>query len=213
MSDDGAFQLASKIGYKLLKSSALIMGMTGIQGIQGVTGFLGATGVAGFTGAYGGPPGPTGIQGSTGLQSAFCYGESYISTPASTGLATQNVYYLLAGTTTGGTYLQNFTHASPGRLTYTGGDTRKFLVTGSIGAAQVTSSSETYTVRIAKNGTTIAASTCGIYCYPVSNRPGFVCQTVVELATNDFLEMYAACISRGTTAFVANFGNLIAHST
>jgi len=222
----GGTGILGETGQTGIRGPTGIQGLTGPQGLQGVTGLrgltgmaLGSTGIAGFTGAYGGPPGVTGLDGQTGIQGvtglalgSTGYGECYVSTPASTGLATQNVYYLLAGTTTGGTYLQDFTHASPGRLTYTGGDTRKFLVTGSIGAAQVTSSSETYTVRIAKNGTTIAASTCGIYCYPVSNRPGFVCQTVVELATNDFIEMYAACISRGTTAIVANFGNLIAHS-
>ena len=139
------------------------------------------------------------------------YGECYVSTPASTTLTTQSTYYLLAGTTTAGTYLQDFTHASPGRLTYTGGTTKKFQVLGALGV-QVPSASETYVARVAKNGATIVASTVGIQLSSSGQRPCLATQTIIELATNDYIEIYVACITRASTSIQANFGNLIAHS-
>jgi hypothetical protein len=139
------------------------------------------------------------------------YGECYVSTPASTTLTTQSTYYLLQGTTTEGSYLLDFTHASPGRLKYTGTTTKKFLVSGTLGV-QVPAALETYTARLVKNGATIVASTIGIQFSTSGQRLGFVTQTIIELATNDYIEIYVACISRASTSIQANFGNLIAHS-
>ena len=55
------------------------------------------------------------------------YGSCFISTPANTVIATVNVPIKAAGATTAG-LLNGFTHTSPGKLTYTGSLTGRFLV-------------------------------------------------------------------------------------
>jgi hypothetical protein len=194
-------------------------GQTGIQGVTGLWGLtglaLGATGIAGVTGAYGGPPGETGLQGQTGIQGAtglqsYSYGECYVSTPASTTLTTQSTYYLLQGTTTAGSYLQDFTHASPGRLTYTGSATKNFLVSAYVGAS--VGNAVEYALRLAKGGTTIVQSQNTIQPSLVSQHYVITTQGIIEMSTNDYIELYVACTARGTTTLTANNANIIIRS-
>lgn len=136
------------------------------------------------------------------------HGGCYVSTPAATTVTVAGTFYVLAGTTTA-LDLDLFTHSSPGRITYTGTTTRTFFVTAS---ASVVSSANNILIstRIAKNGTTIAASEMQFYKTTAADTKIVSSQTIVSLAQNDYLEMYITCDSAGATV-TANTGTLIAN--
>jgi len=137
------------------------------------------------------------------------YGECYISSSATTTLTTQSTFYLLAGITTAGSYLSGFTHASPGRLTYTG-TTKNFIVTAVLGGLQFSTISEFFAARLVKNGTTIVSSETGTQIMGgTGHRPCMNLQTIVELATNDYIEIYVACTTANSKTLTAQWGNLM----
>lgn len=135
------------------------------------------------------------------------HGGCYISTPAATTITTGGTFYLLAGTTTvgaGGTTL--VTHASPGRLTYTGSVTRPFTVMGNI--SFISSANNILAkVRIAKNGATIAESESQFFKSTSTDTKDVPFFVVVNLAQNDYIEVYVTCDSNAST-MTANAGNL-----
>jgi len=104
-------------------------------------------------------------------------------------IATQNVFEKINGTTTASPINQKFTHTN-NRLTYTGGLNRSFKVTGFVSANSVTTNAVTILVRIAKNGTTIAESEAQASTSATGRNESFPCQAIVELAPNDFIEMF-----------------------
>jgi hypothetical protein len=177
---------------------------------------IGGTGIQGVTGAYGGPPGETGIQGVTGVPSGTSYGECFLNTGATgvgatTNVANLGVYYIIACTSTAGTNLTNFTHSSPGRLTYTGATTTIFEAIFALNVTLNTAAAR-YNFRLAKNGTTIPASQNSIQINNTGFRPTVTCQTLVSLATNDYIEGFVSCTTGGVTA-VVNYLNIICVET
>jgi hypothetical protein len=104
-------------------------------------------------------------------------------------IATQNVFELIAGTTTAAAINSKFTHTT-GRLTYTGGLTRNFAISAAASAYSVSTATVTILVRIAKNGTTLAESESQATTSAIQRNENFFSQTFVELAPNDFIEVY-----------------------
>lgn len=111
-------------------------------------------------------------------------------------ITTQGVFEKILGTTTASSVNQKFTHTN-NRLTYTGGITKEFVITASISANSVVTNSANITVRIAKNGVTIADSESQATTSQSGRNENFFCQTIVSLSTNDFIEMF---ITNNTTA-------------
>jgi hypothetical protein len=111
------------------------------------------------------------------------YGACYVSSTATTTTSQTPTYTKIAGTYTAGE-LSGFTH-SAGVLTYTGSLTKKFLVAVSIAADS--SASDDFLFRIAKNGTTIAA-TGMTRSISASGFGAMSLNWIIELATNDTLQ-------------------------
>lgn len=111
-------------------------------------------------------------------------------------IATQGVFEKIEGTTTASSVNQKFSHTN-NRLTYDGGITKEFIVTASVSANSVTTNAAVITVRIAKNGVTIADSEAQATTSLAGRSETFYCQTIVELTTNDYVEMF---IANNTTA-------------
>lgn len=115
----------------------------------------------------------------------------YTNNTTQNPIATTGVFEKILGTTTASSINQKFTHTS-NRLTYTGGLNRSFKVTAFVSAQSITTNSITILVRIAKNGTTIAESEAQATTAATLRNDNFPCQALVELAPNDFIEMYIA---------------------
>ena len=104
-------------------------------------------------------------------------------------IATQSVFEKILGTTTASSINEKFSHTN-NRLTYTGAITRSFAVTTACSASSITTANATILVRIAKNGTTLAESESQATTSAVNRNENFFCQTIVQLAQNDFIEIF-----------------------
>ncbi len=137
------------------------------------------------------------FQNCKGITNTASIGLMYFSNNATeNGIATQGVFEKIEGTTTASSVNQKFSHTN-NRLTYTGGLTKEFVITASVSANSVTTNAANITVRIAKNGTTIADSESQATTSQTGRNENFFSQTIVSLAPNDFIEMF---ITNNTTA-------------
>ena len=125
--------------------------------------------------------------GGTGVtQSA--YGECYISSVAATTIATAGVYAKVAGSTTADN-LSNFTHPANNRLTYTGTATRKFAVTAALSFHG--NGTNDYKFAFYKNGSSILSSSIiSSTGTGTGNLAHVSCQCIVQLAINEYIEMF-----------------------
>jgi hypothetical protein len=106
-------------------------------------------------------------------------------------IVTQGVFEKIEGTTVASSINQKFSHTN-NRLTYTGGITKEFVVTASVSANSVSTQAANITIRIAKNGTTIADSESQATTSQAGRNENFFCQTIATLVPNDFIEMFIA---------------------
>lgn len=113
----------------------------------------------------------------------------YTNNTTQNPIATQNVFEKVLGTTTASTINQKFDHTS-NRLTYTGGLARSFKITAAVSANSVTTAQATILVRIAKNGITITESESQATTSAINRNENFFSQAIVEMTTNDFIEMF-----------------------
>lgn len=154
--------------------------------------------------------GVTGIlpvaNGGTGVtQSA--YGECYISSVTATTITTAGTFVKVAGTTTAGT-LSNFTHPDTNRLTYTGTATRKFLITTAL-SFHGTGTND-YKFALYKNtSSALSASIISSTGAGTGDLAHISCQTIVELATNDFIEVFVTNADATNSATI-DFMNVVA---
>jgi hypothetical protein len=116
---------------------------------------------------------------------------SFTNNATENGIATQGVFEKIEGTTTPSSVNQKFSHTN-NRLTYTGGLTKEFVITASVSANSVVTNAANITVRIAKNGTTLADSESQATTSQSGRNENFFSQTIVSLAPNDFIEMFIA---------------------
>ena len=125
--------------------------------------------------------------GGTGVTQST-YGEYYISSITATSIGTTGTFVKVNGTTTAG-FLSNFTHPASNRLTYTGTATRKFLIAAAL-SFHGTATND-YKFAFHKNTSSLLSpsiiSTTGA---GAGNLAHVSCQTIVELATNDFIEVF-----------------------
>lgn len=121
---------------------------------------------------------------------------SFTNNATENPIVTQGVFEKIEGTTTASSVNQKFSHTN-NRLTYAGGITKEFVITASVSANSVVTAAANITVRIAKNGTTIADSESQATTSQAGRNENFFCQTIATLAPNDFIEMF---IANNTTA-------------
>jgi hypothetical protein len=106
-----------------------------------------------------------------------------------TTVSATSTYYKIAGTTTLESISQKFTHSS-NRLTYVGEITRDFRV--NVTATMTSGNNQELGVRIAKNGTTVSNTTSLNTTSGTGKAEGAACQGVIQLATNDYLEIFVS---------------------
>lgn len=113
------------------------------------------------------------------------HGSCYISTADTTTVSQTPTFTKIAGTYTAGE-LNGFTH-SAGVLTYTGSLTKKFLVVASVSADAT--ATDDYLFRVAKDGTSIAASQITRSISGANDIGAITLCWVVELATNATIQV------------------------
>ncbi len=132
------------------------------------------------------------FQNCKGISNSSEIGQMYFSNNATeNAIATQGVFEKIEGTTTPSTVNEKFSHTN-NRLTYTGGISREFVITASCSANSVTTPAANITVRIAKNGITLAESESQATTSQAGRNENFYCQTIIEMTTNDYVEMFIA---------------------
>lgn len=123
-----------------------------------------------------------------GVDPSESVGECYlVANTTSTTITVQGTFYKAAGTTSAGT-LERFTHSN-NRLTYTGLETIKLLVTS---AASVTSATnnETLGTKLAKNGTVINASEAESRQTTANQSVNCISKSIVQFSTGDYVELF-----------------------
>lgn len=144
-----------------------------------------------------------GVTNSTELAQMFFSNNATQNT-----ITTQAVFEKILGTTTASSINERFTHAN-NQLTYTGAITRSFVITASCSASSITTANATITVRITKNGTTLAESEAQATTSATNRNENFFCQTIVQLAQNDFIELFIANNSSALNLLVSELNVVI----
>lgn len=125
-----------------------------------------------------------------GITNSSEIGQMYVTNNATaTTIGAANVFVKAAGTTTENAINQKFSHTS-NRLTYTGGLNRSFRVT--VVCSLAANNGNLVQARIAKNGVTLAESESQATISANGRSENIKSQTLVELTTNDFLELWVA---------------------
>ncbi len=132
------------------------------------------------------------------------YGSMYISTAIETSIATISTPVKALGTTTAGVALRDFTHAA-NRLTYTGVPDRAFIITVSLSLTAV-ANDQVLAFHIAKNGAVLAASEIQRKAAKGADVGAASVVVEVELATNDYVELWVENTS-GNTDLTVEFMN------
>lgn len=123
-----------------------------------------------------------GVQNSAEIGQYTMQGNATATTIGATGTPVK-----VAGTTVGGSLVQKFTHTS-NRLTYTGAVTRDFKVTVTLSATA--GNGNQVGIYVAKNGTVIDESETYITTNASGRLENGSVQTLVELAQNDYIEIW-----------------------
>lgn len=147
-----------------------------------------------------------------GINNTAEIGQMYFADNATqNAIATQSVFEKIEGTTTPSAQNEKFSH-SIGRLTYTGGITREFVVTASCSVNSVVTPAATITVRIAKNGVTITESESQATTSSAGRNENFYCQALATLAQNDYVELFVANQTNANSLLVTEM-NVLVRST
>jgi hypothetical protein len=137
------------------------------------------------------------FQNCKGINNSAEIGQMYFTNNATENpIVTQGVFEKIEGTTTASAINEKFTHTN-NRLTYTGGISREFVITASCSANSAVTAAANITVRIAKNGVTLAESESQATTSQANRNENFYCQTIVQMNTNDYVELF---IANNTTA-------------
>lgn len=133
-----------------------------------------------------------------------------INNATATDIVTQSVAVKVAGTTTSQSITQKFSHSN-NRATYTGAIEKPFRVTAIF--SFTAGNNNVVSGYIAKNGTIIsnseASSTANITGGLIGRAENVAVQTVVQLAQNDYLEVWVANNSANTDITVSDLSVII----
>lgn len=123
-----------------------------------------------------------------GVDPSEAVGECYlVANTTSTTITVQGTFYKASGTTTAGT-LERFTHTN-NRLTYTGLETVKLLVTSAASVTSV-SNNETLGTKLAKNGNVINASEAESRQTTANQSVSCISKSIVQFSTGDYVELF-----------------------
>jgi len=117
-------------------------------------------------------------------------GSLYVSTPAATTISTINTYYKAAGTTTAGN-LQGWTMPADNRLTYVGTKNVRAHIVVSM-SLYCSTASQVVSARLAKNGTTVAASEIRGETGTADQLMSLTLAWDISLVTSDYVEVFIA---------------------
>lgn len=132
-----------------------------------------------------------------GIINSSAIGQMYFNNSLNANsIGTTNVFEKINGITTASSINQKFSHTS-NRLTYTGGLARSFKITASSSAASQNTNVILILIRVAKNGVTIAESEAQSTTSASGRYESFFSQCIVEMTTNDYVELWVA---NGTNA-------------
>ena len=138
--------------------------------------------------------------GNYGISNTSYVGEMYYAANAtSTTITTPGTFYKVSGTTTAGQNVQ-FTHTN-GTLTCNALDTRYYLVTCSISASCGTNN-QLLGLRIYKGGSPVSSSEMEVKTGTGGDSESGVCKSIVQLATNEYLELYVTNKTAGNAVTV-----------
>lgn len=130
-------------------------------------------------------------------------GNFYVSTTATTVIASANIPVKAAGTTTA---VNLFRVSSPAnnRLTYTGTKTRRFQITGALTATAGAIFGAYFTFSIAKNGTILPESKQKVRIINNTDQVSVVLSCTVSLAANDYIEVWVENNTDATNIILQN---------
>ena len=122
-----------------------------------------------------------------------------------TGTGTNNtaLWFKALGTTTAMGTNSKFTMPTSNRLTYTGAFSQSFMVTVNCNV-RTSVSTQNINIGIAKNGTIISESSITILCAAGSTPSFGATQIVVELTTNDYVELFVQNSSSANNVIVSD---------
>lgn len=151
------------------------------------------------------------FQNCKGISNTAEVGQMYFTNNATqNAIATTGVFEKIEGTTTASNQTEKFSHTN-NRLTYTGGITREFVLTASCSAQAIQTNATTITIRLAKNGVTIEESESQATTSATGRNENFYCQALVELAQNDYVELFIANQTNANSLLVTEL-NVLARS-
>lgn len=144
-----------------------------------------------------------------GIINSSAIGQAYYNNNTTqNAIATTNVFEKIVGTTIAGSINQKFSHTN-NRLEYTGGLARSFKVTAFLSAQAISTNATTILVRIAKNGVTIAESEAQATTSATGRNESFPCQAIIEMTTNDYVEMFIANATNANNLLVTELNVVI----
>jgi hypothetical protein len=142
------------------------------------------------------------INNTKGVGNSANIGQYYMQSNAtSTTIGVSGTFVKIAGTTTSGAFVEKFTHTN-NRLTYVGAFTGYFKVSGV--ATFTSGNNNVIEIRVAKNGTTIAQSESESTANGSGRSENVKFQDIVELLTNDYIEIWVTNTTATTAVIVEN---------
>ena len=128
---------------------------------------------------------------------------SMINNTTYTSIPNTAVYYKAAGVTTASTLNSKFSTPSGNNLTYTGAFSQAFIIQVNCNV-RTSVSTQNINIGIAKNGTFLTESEMTILCAAGSTPSFGATQCVVEMAINDYVELYVRNTSSVNNVMVSD---------
>ncbi|MGQ3015336.1 MAG: hypothetical protein ACT6QS_16605 [Flavobacteriales bacterium] len=190
----GTFSLIQKLGGDMLVSTANSATAFDISGISSLDGgelkSVLFSGNGTYTSGTFSKSWEVESHGLTTQKDDVASGNFYISAPGSTTFAAINTPVKIIGTTTAAN-LFRMTMPANNRLTYTGTKTRRFQVICSL-SITAASNNKVFSFFLARNGTTLAESRQFLRLGTGADRGSVTLSCTVQLAANDYVEVWAA---------------------
>lgn len=144
---------------------------------------------------------------SKGINNSATFANYYMTNNVlSTAIEIQNTFYKILGTTSAGNIVEKFELAN-NKGTYIGALSSYFKVTATVSCNAGTA--QLILIRVAKNGVTIPSSESQATMSGNGRSENIVCQAVVQLNTNDYIEIFCTNSSNNTSVLVTELNTII----